>query len=196
VVRDWCRANHRIERYAVIGLLSRTEKMIRFLGILCLFSAVLVAQINPAHAKAISDADVLTGTFVFAFSDDEGQPFVRITRDDWKYSVSLHERDRAEWTKSTDTAQLLRSRDFKSDDDTVRYFVRKVPFPDSLRDLPEGTLCLLVDKIDRVDQGYGSYAFFYIPKDFEFGNWGRSERLPAGYYFFSDLGAVIYLKKE
>ena len=161
-----------------------------------LLKHLLKNELSYANLLEIVFFGVLTGTFVFAFSDDEGQPFVRITRDDWKYSVSLHERDRAEWTKSTDTAQLLRSRDFKSDDDTVRYFVRKVPFPDSLRDLPEGTLCLLVDKIDRVDQGYGSYAFFYIPKDFEFGNWGRSERLPAGYYVFSDLGAVIYLKKE
>jgi hypothetical protein len=154
---------------------------------------LLVIGIHASKAQATDVTDPLVGTFAVSI-DGKDVPLIRVSRDGWKFTTFFHgmpDEPKKGWEKSSDLAMPFRSEELRMGGDLVR----NIPFPDSIKDLPEGALCLWVDRNERLDGGAGGYALFYIPKDFEYGNFGKSEMLPSGYYLTADTGAIERLKK-
>jgi len=154
---------------------------------------VLCLGINTNQVNAKTVFDTLLGTYAISI-EGKDVPILRITKDGLKFSVFFHgmpdEPDKG-WQKISETGIPFLSAELKHGG----ALVRDIPFPDSIGNLPAGTMCLLVSKFDRLDQGDGSMAIFYIPEDFDYGSIDRSYRIPAGYYVTSDVGTIEQLHK-
>jgi hypothetical protein len=101
---------------------------------------LLVIGIHASKAQATDVTDPLVGTFAVSI-DGKDVPLIRVSRDGWKFTTFFHgmpDEPKKGWEKSSDLAMPFRSEELRMGGDLVR----NIPFPDSIKDLPEGALCL------------------------------------------------------
>lgn len=168
-----------------------TVPMIRFLCV-AVFALMLVISMDAKPAQATDYWTPMMGTYAIR-DGEQDVPFLRVTRDGYQFMVDMSGDPKSQdgWVRVTDSVTPLIAVSLREGGPITK----DVPFPDSLHDVPDGTRCLLVAGFLRSDGGRTSFAIFYFPKEFAFGGWDRSQRLPAGYYMTSDYGGIQPLHK-